>query len=131
VVAEGTGDVLSVTTWLIFGAAVFGRALEAITPLNLLYAVLSLTLVRMLPVALATRGLGLHRATTLFVGWFGPRGLASIVFAVILLDAGLPHGNDLADVIAITVTMSVVAHGLSAQGLADRYGRLVAARSRS
>jgi NhaP-type Na+/H+ or K+/H+ antiporter len=127
--AEGTGDVLSVTTWLIFGAAVFGRALEAITPLNLLYAVLSLTLVRMLPVALATRGLKLHRATTLFVGWFGPRGLASIVFAVILLDAGLPHGTDLADVIAITVTMSVVAHGLSAQGLADRYGRMVAARS--
>jgi NhaP-type Na+/H+ or K+/H+ antiporter len=131
VAAEGTGDVLSVTTWLVFGAAVFGRALAAITPANLLYAVLSLTLVRMLPVALATLGLGLHRSTTLFVGWFGPRGLASIVFAVMLLDAGLPHGNDLADVIAITVTLSVLAHGLSAQGLAERYGRLVAARSRS
>ncbi|MFQ6538052.1 MULTISPECIES: cation:proton antiporter [Aphanothece] len=131
VVAEGTGDVLSVTTWLIFGAAVFGRALEALTPANLLYAVLSLTLVRMLPVAVATLGLKLHRATTLFVGWFGPRGLASIVFAVILLDAGLPHGNALADVIAITVTLSVLAHGLSAQGLAERYGRMVAARTPS
>jgi NhaP-type Na+/H+ or K+/H+ antiporter len=131
VAAEATGDVLSLITWLVFGAAVFGRALAAITPANLLYAVLSLTVVRMLPVALATLGLGLHRSTTLFVGWFGPRGLASIVFAVMLLDAGLPHGTDLADVIAITVTLSVLAHGLSAQGLAERYGRLVAARSQS
>lgn len=129
VAAEGTGDVLSVVTWLIFGAAVFGRALVAITPLNLLYALLSLTVVRMLPVALAMRGLGLQRATVLFVGWFGPRGLASIVFGVLLLDAGLPHGNALADVIAITVTLSVVAHGLSAQGLAERYGRLINAHS--
>jgi NhaP-type Na+/H+ or K+/H+ antiporter len=131
VAAEATGDVLSLITWMVFGAAVFGRALAAITPANLLYAVLSLTVVRMLPVALATLGLGLHRSTTLFVGWFGPRGLASIVFAVMLLDAGLPHGTDLADVIAITVTLSVLAHGLSAQGLADRYGRMVAARSQS
>lgn len=125
--AQGTGEVLSAITWLVFGTTVLGRALAAITPLNVLYAVLSLTLVRMLPVALATLGLGLRPATVLFVGWFGPRGLASIVFAVMLLDAGVPHGHELADIIAITITMSVLAHGLSAQELARRYGQIVSA----
>jgi NhaP-type Na+/H+ or K+/H+ antiporter len=114
---------------MVFGAAILGRALIAITPVSLAYALLSLTVVRMLPVALATTGLRLDRWTTLFVGWFGPRGLASIVFAVILLDAGLPHGEQLADVVALTVLLSVFAHGLSAEGLAERYGRLVARRS--
>jgi NhaP-type Na+/H+ or K+/H+ antiporter len=127
--AESTGDVLSLITWMVFGAAILGRALIAITPVSLAYALLSLTVVRMLPVALATTGLRLDRWTTLFVGWFGPRGLASIVFAVILLDAGLPHGEQLADVVALTVLLSVFAHGLSAEGLAERYGRLVARRS--
>jgi NhaP-type Na+/H+ or K+/H+ antiporter len=88
--------------------------------------VLSLTVVRMLPVALATVQLRLPRATTLFIGWFGPRGLASIVFAVMVLDGGLPHGAEIADVIALTVALSVVAHGLSAVPLAERYGRLMA-----
>ena len=74
------------------GSAALGRALAGISPAMLLYALLSLTVVRMLPVALATAGLRLNRWTTLFNGWFGPRGLASIVFAVMVLDAGLPHG---------------------------------------
>jgi NhaP-type Na+/H+ and K+/H+ antiporter len=93
IAAEAAGDVLSVLTWMAFGAAVLPRAMAAITPASLAYAVLSLTLIRMAPVALATAGLRLAPATTLFVGWFGPWGLASIVFAVMVFDANLPHGR--------------------------------------
>jgi NhaP-type Na+/H+ or K+/H+ antiporter len=120
VAAEGTGDVLSLITWMVFGAAILPRAIAAITPATLLYALLSLTLVRMLPVALATAGLRLDPRTILFLGWFGPRGLASIVFAVMIVDSALPHGQAVAHVIALTVLMSVVLHGLSATGLVKR-----------
>lgn len=123
IAAEGAGDVLSLVTWMAFGAAVLGRALAALTPASLAYAVLSLTLIRMVPVALATAGLRLKPAATLFVGWFGPRGLASIVFAVMVLDAQVPHGKEIADAIALTVALSVVAHGLTAVPLARRFGR--------
>ncbi len=126
--AEGSGDVLSLLTWVVFGAAVLPRALAALTTTTLAYAVLSLTLVRMLPVALALKGLRLHRWSTLFVGWFGPRGLASIVFAVMVFDSSLPHGREVADVITLTVLLSVVLHGLSAAGLVGRYGRWIAGR---
>ncbi|MFM7674075.1 MAG: cation:proton antiporter [Synechococcus sp.] len=126
IAAEGAGDVFSLVTWMAFGAAVLGRALAALTRASLAYAVLSLTLIRMIPVALATAGLGLPPATTLFVGWFGPRGLASIVFAVMVLDADVPHGQEIADAITLTVALSVVAHGLTAVPLAKRFGRAVA-----
>ncbi|MEB3321811.1 MAG: cation:proton antiporter, partial [Synechococcaceae cyanobacterium] len=92
---------------------------------------LSLTLVRMLPVALALAGLPLHRLTTLFVGWFGPRGLASIVFAVMVFDSAFPHGREVADAIALTVALSVVLHGLSASELVKRYGRTMARLGRT
>ena len=86
----------------------------------MLYAVLSLTVVRMLPVALAMLGTGARRPTVAFLGWFGPRGLASIVFAVILIDdADLPHLRTLLLAIAVTIAISVYAHGLTAQS-ADR-----------
>lgn len=128
VAAEGAGDVLSLITWMAFGSAVLGRALTAITPASLGYSLLSLTVVRMLPVALATAGMRLPPATILFVGWFGPRGLASIVFAVMVLDGGLPHGQQIADVIALTVVLSVLAHGLTAVPLAERFGRQAGAQ---
>jgi NhaP-type Na+/H+ or K+/H+ antiporter len=86
------------------------------------YAVLSLTVVRMLPVALALIGTGARRATVGFLGWFGPRGLASIVFAVILVDdAELPHLRTLVLGIAATIALSVYVHGLTANPLTERY----------
>jgi NhaP-type Na+/H+ or K+/H+ antiporter len=88
----------------------------------LAYAVLSLTVVRMLPVALSLLGTGARRETVAFVGWFGPRGLASIVFGVLLVqDAQLPHERTLLLAAAITVGLSVYVHGVTAAPLTDRY----------
>jgi sodium/hydrogen antiporter len=91
-----------------------------------LYAVLSLTVVRMLPVALVLIGAGIDRATVLFVGWFGPRGLASLVFALLALEELGPGADHAVAAIAVTVLLSVVAHGASAAPLAARYGASVA-----
>ena len=83
---------------------------------------LSLTVARMLPVAVAMLGTGARRPTIGFLGWFGPRGLASIVFAVILIEEGdLPHESLLVTTIVITVGLSILAHGLTAAPLANRY----------
>jgi NhaP-type Na+/H+ or K+/H+ antiporter len=90
----------------------------------LLYAALSLTVVRALPVALAMLGTGARPPTVAFLGWFGPRGLASIVFAVILLDdTELPHLDALLLAITVTIAVSVYAHGLTARPLTERYAR--------
>ena len=97
---------------------------------ELLFAVLALTLVRMLPVALSLLGTRLRPQTVAFIGWFGPRGLASVVFALIALES-LEVDDDLRVVLAticLTVLLSVVAHGFSAQPLATRYGAWVDAR---
>ncbi|QPN59816.1 hypothetical protein H8F24_18055 [Synechococcus sp. CBW1002] len=74
--------------------------------------------------ALATFGLRIGLWTTLFVGWFGPRGLASIVFGLLVLDSPLVHGSTIASIAASTVLLSIAAHGLSALGLVTRYGRV-------
>jgi NhaP-type Na+/H+ or K+/H+ antiporter len=76
----------------------------------------------MLPVALCTLGAGLDRATVLFVGWFGPRGLASLVFALLALEELGGAGDEVIAVIGVTVLLSVVAHGFSAGPLAAWFG---------
>jgi NhaP-type Na+/H+ or K+/H+ antiporter len=82
--------------FIIFGAVILGPVLDELTWELALYAVLSLTIVRMLPVAVAMIGTGARSPTVAFLGWFGPRGLVSIVFGVILLDdADLPHEQTL------------------------------------
>jgi sodium/hydrogen antiporter len=87
------------------------------------YAVLSLTVIRMLPVAVALAGARLGRPAVLFVGWFGPRGLASVVFGLLALeDLAESAARPVIAVIAFTVLLSVLAHGLSAGPLARRYG---------
>ena len=86
------------------------------------YALLSLTVVRVLPVALAMLGTGARPPTVAFLGWFGPRGLASIVFAVILVEeAHLTHASVLVTTIFFTIGLSVLLHGLTAAPLAARY----------
>ena len=95
------------------------------------YAVLSLTAVRMVPVALALVGTGFDRNTVLFVGWFGPRGLASLVFALIALEELGDGADEVVAVIAFTVLLSIVVHGLSAAPLASRYGRAAAPTGKS
>ncbi len=87
------------------------------------YAVLSLTVIRMLPVAISLLGAGFDRETVVFVGWFGPRGLASVIFALLALEDLDGAAHEAIDVIALTVLFSVLAHGLTALPLATRYGR--------
>jgi NhaP-type Na+/H+ or K+/H+ antiporter len=115
--AEGTGDTLSLITWVVFGAAVVGQSIDAFSWQVVLYAVLSLTVVRMLPVFLVLGGMNLRSDEKLFAGWFGPRGLASIVFAVIVLNEHLPGGHTIALTAVCTILLSVILHGLSANPL--------------
>jgi sodium/hydrogen antiporter len=123
-VADVTGLVLSALTFIVFGAAILGPALGLVGWESVVYAVLSLTVVRMLPVAVALVGTGARLPTVSYSGWFGPRGLASIVFAVIVLDeADLPHSETIIATIVLTVALSVVAHGITARPLTDAYVR--------
>ena len=120
--AEGIGDTLALITWVIFGAAVVAKAVISFNWLILLYAVLSLTLIRMLPVFISLIGSGLDTEGKLFVGWFGPRGLASVVFAVIVLDSGLPSSGPIATTVACTIVLSIIAHGITANVWARSMG---------
>ena len=115
--AESVGDALALLTWLVFGALVVWQTWALITPRVMIYAVLSLTLVRMLPVALSLAGTRVPATDRLFIGWFGPRGLASIVFGVIVFGADLPGGGTIQATIVCTVLFSVFAHGVTANPL--------------
>lgn len=122
--AEEVGGVLNGITFVLFGAVLLGPALEALSWQLALYAVLSLTLVRMLPVAIALWGSRARPPTVAFLGWFGPRGLASIVFAVIVVEESrLPRESLIVNAVYLTVALSVLAHGVSAAPLAKRYAR--------
>jgi NhaP-type Na+/H+ or K+/H+ antiporter len=89
----------------------------------LVYALLSLTVIRMLPIFLSLSGTGESTASKLFLGWFGPRGLASIVFAIIVINKGVPEGKIIGMVVVLTVFFSLVAHGVSANPLARLLGQ--------
>jgi sodium/hydrogen antiporter len=123
---EETGALVSLLVWLAFGAVAVAPAVEGLTWQIVLYAVLSLTVIRMVPVAVALTGARLGRATVALVGWFGPRGLASVVFALLALEelGGRTAGHAVA-FITITVLLSVVAHGATAGPLAIRYAGLL------
>lgn len=126
---DQAGNLVSMLVWLAFGAIATPIILDRADLTVVLYAVLSLTLVRMLPVALACLGSGLDRDTVLFIGWFGPRGLASLVFALLALEELGPAADEVVAVIGVTVFLSVLAHGFTAGPLAGRYGRAAAARN--
>ena len=121
---EEIGALLGGVTFLLFGAVLLGPALEHISWQIALYAVLALTLARMLPVAIALLGSGASWQTVGFLGWFGPRGLASIVFAVITVQqAHLAGSETILRTTYLTIGLSVVAHGITAAPLARRYAR--------
>jgi sodium/hydrogen antiporter len=121
--ASSTGEVLALLTWVVFGGPVLERLLPQMTWRVVLYAILSLTVIRILPVLLALTGTGTTLSTKLFIGWFGPRGLASIVFAVIVFDAGIAGRGTVLATAACTVLLSVIAHGMSANWLVAALGR--------
>ena len=124
---EETGALVSLLVWLAFGAVALVSALESLTWPMVLYAILSLTVVRMVPVLVALVGARLDWATSVLVAWFGPRGLASVVFALLALeDLGDAAAKPAVAVITLTVVLSIVAHGATAEPLATRYASRVA-----
>ncbi len=128
---EDLGRLLNGVTFIVFGAILLGPSLEHVTWEVGLYALLSLTVVRMVPVALALSGTRARYPTLAFLGWFGPRGLASIVFALIVLeDSHLRHVSTILLATYITVGLSVLLHGLSAAPLTDRYANWLSAHPR-
>jgi len=129
--ADQLGELLGVLTFLVFGALALGPVLDQLSWSIVLYAVLSLTLVRMVPVGLAMASARPRPVTVAFVGWFGPRGLASIVFALDLVgESGLAEAPRIVTVVGFTVALSVLLHGLSAAPAARRYGEWYARHPR-
>jgi len=122
---DAEGQLLMLLVFLAFGVSFVAPALETASWRNLAYAILSLTVIRMVPVAIALIGTGLRFPTVLFLGWFGPRGLASILFGILVLDeADLPNEGLIFQLVMLTVLFSIVAHGVSAAPLARRYAAM-------
>jgi len=125
--AENWGQLFNFFVFFLFGLFV-QRVWMSFNAAVALYAILSLTVIRMIPVALALAGSGLSRSTLLFVGWFGPRGLASIVLGLVYLEhhANLPGESTIQLAVTATVLLSIFAHGLSALPGISFYGRGIA-----
>ncbi|MBL7965090.1 MAG: cation:proton antiporter [Flavobacteriales bacterium] len=125
--SEDWGQLFNLAVFFLFGI-ITARQWQEITAMHLLYAALSLTVVRMVPVAIALVGAKLQRSTVLFMGWFGPRGLASIVLAMVYLEQKhyLEPNPIVVHTVIATVLLSIFAHGLSAGPGAKRYNAFVA-----
>jgi NhaP-type Na+/H+ or K+/H+ antiporter len=122
--AESEGQLLVLISFMIFGAVMAPLALNCADWQLWLYAGLSLTVIRMAPAALSVAGMGLRWSSQAFIGWFGPRGLASILFVLLMLSRfHLDHANTIISAVSLTVLLSIYAHGLSAAPLANLYGR--------
>ncbi len=118
---EQTAGLAAVLVWMMFGIVAVPLIVDG-SWWSLLYAVISLTIVRMLPVAAVLHGTSLGGRTSAFIGWFGPRGLASVVFALLAVEELGPEADQAVAVIATTVLLSVLAHGFTARPLAAKYG---------
>lgn len=126
--AEAEGELLVLLVFMVFGAALLPQALEVPGWSAVLYAVLALTAIRMAAAALSLLGAGLNWRSVLFMGWFGPRGLASILFALFTLEqVEMALGHVVLSITVLTVALSIVAHGATAAPLARRYGNFIGA----
>jgi sodium/hydrogen antiporter len=128
--AEEAGSILAAVTWMGFGALAISKAWPNVTWHVMLYAVLSLTVVRMLPVAVAMIRSGARWQTVTFMGWFGPRGLASIVFGLLALESGVPNSRTLLSTVVVTVGLSVFLHGLTAKRFVAAYHHWYASQTK-
>ena len=121
---DGAGEILTMAAFLIFGAFLLPLGLEHAGWSTVVLSVLFLTVVRMLPIFLSLAGSGLPTREKLFLGWFGPRGLASILFTLLMMEAyDFPAKNELLACVSLTVALSILLHGLSATPLAKRIGK--------
>jgi NhaP-type Na+/H+ or K+/H+ antiporter len=131
-IIDTIGDGFSAATFLVFGAAIVPLMLGEISWASVLFAAVVLTVGRMVPVGLALLGTRVRLPTLAFVGWFGPRGLASIVFAVLILQGEpIPNLELILATISLIVVVSVYAHGVTALPLTDRYVAWLRANPRS
>ncbi|MGX1099766.1 cation:proton antiporter [Amorphus sp. MBR-141] len=120
---ETEGRLLMLLTFLVLGVALLPDAVARFDPAMLVYAVLSLTAIRMVPVAIALIGTDVRWPTRLFIGWFGPRGIASILFALLIVEReDITRGATIMAVTVVTVVLSAFLHGISAPLLSARYG---------
>ena len=122
--AEAEGQLLTLLTFMFFGALMLVPALEQLNPTILIYGLLSLTIIRMLPVTLSLIGLGLRWESILFLGWFGPRGVASILYVLLLVEENSIINQDIiVNIVVLTVLLSIIAHGVSAIPLSKSYSK--------
>jgi NhaP-type Na+/H+ or K+/H+ antiporter len=112
--AEGIGDTLSLLTWVIFSTVIIARQISHFTWDVLIYSLLSLTVIRIIPVLISLIRTGFSGKEKLFIGWFGPRGLASIVFAIIVFEIELPHKETIILTAVCTILLSIILHGFTA-----------------
>ncbi len=127
--AQAEGQLLTLVTFLLFGVIVGAHVLDAIEWTYVAYGLASLLVVRPVAAALSLAGTGVRPLTAAFVGWAGPRGLASIVYAVLVAGtADVPYAEEIFVIAAVTILLSIFLHGFSAGPLSRRYGATVAAR---
>jgi NhaP-type Na+/H+ or K+/H+ antiporter len=125
--AESEGQILILLTFTVFGAVLLPQLFGTVTVACIIFALLALTVLRMLPVAVSLAGTGINPATTGFLGWFGPRGLASILFVLVIVEeSDLPIETLILTVVTLTVALSVLLHGITAGPAARWYGGMTA-----
>ena len=125
--AEGAGEVLAMAAWVLFAMMLLPAALPRVGWSEVIYAVLSLTVIRMMPIILSLTGAGEPMPNKAFLAWFGPRGLASLAFATIVWSEQIPQAGTVVAVTIVTVGISLVVHGVTARPFASR----LAARANS
>lgn len=115
---ETESQFLTQLTFFLFGALILPEAIQQMNWNMLAYGLVSLTLVRMIPVLLSLLGSDLPYISRWFIGWFGPRGLASILFALLILEElEVKDADFIQAIVAMTVILSIMLHGLSASPL--------------
>ncbi|WP_430815295.1 cation:proton antiporter [Carboxylicivirga sp. RSCT41] len=112
--SEGLSKILNALVWFVFGCVITGWILHQLTWEVIVYAILSLTVIRMIPVLLSLLNFPIGLYGKVFTAWFGPRGLASIVFTIMVFEEQLPHGTTIIEIALVTILLSVFAHGISA-----------------
>ena len=121
--AESEGQLLILATFMVFGAIMMPIGLTNFSASTMLFAIFALTVLRMAPVAIALLRTGISAVTSGFLGWFGPRGLASILFALLIIEeSDAPHKEQILAATIVTVTLSILLYGFSAASAARRYG---------
>lgn len=121
---EGAGQLLTMTAFLVFGAFLLPEGIAHAGTSTVILAVLFLTVVRILPIVISLAGTGLPMREKLFLGWFGPRGLASILFTLLMMAAfEFPNEQELLACVSLTVGLSILLHGITANPFARRIGQ--------